>query len=266
MALYIVGTPIGNLGDISSRAVETLRNVQAIACEDTRHTSILLSHIGVKKRLISYYKQKEQESSEKILELLREGADVALVSDAGMPVISDPGAVLVRKARDAGVDVYTVPGPTAVTTAAALVGVDAGFVFVGFLPERAIDKKRKIEAFRSVPLPLVFYAGPHDVKKVVSFLYEELGDREAYLVKELTKIHEGYLRIRLQDGVPEEPKGEYVIIVAGAAERSSLLELSPQEHLAHYLAEGLDKKDAVKRVASERGVAKDVIYKLTIEK
>ena len=238
--------------------------MEVIACEDTRHTSILLAHIGVKKRLVSYYKQKEQESSDKLIELLQSGADVALVSDAGMPVISDPGAVLVRKAREAGIEIATVPGPTAVTTAAALVGLDGGFAFIGFLPEKTIDKKRRIDPFRALPIPLVFYAGPHDVKKIVEFLYEELGDRRAYLVKELTKIHEGYTEIRLGEGVPEEPRGEYVLIVEGAEARSSLLDLSPEAHLRHYLDKGMDKKEAVKKVASERGVPKDAIYKLTL--
>jgi len=265
MALYIVGTPIGNLGDITKRAVETLRNADVIACEDTRHTSVLLAALEIKKPLMSYYKQKEQEGAEKLVAMLLEGKNVALVSDAGMPVISDPGAVLVRKAREAGIPVETVPGATAVTTAAALVGIDSGFVFIGFLPEKSVDKKKKLAPFRTVPLPLVFYAGPHDVERLINFLYDELGDRTAYLVKELTKIHEGFLSIRLKDGVPEQPRGEYVIIVEGAEETSPLTSLSPEEHLAYYLSTGMDKKEAVKKVAAERGVPKDVIYKLTVK-
>ena len=264
MALYIVGTPIGNLGDVTKRAAETLAKVDLIACEDTKRTRVLLAALGVKKPLVSYYKHKEQEGAEYLLGKLREGAEIALVSDAGMPVISDPGAVLVRKARESGVKVETVPGPTAVTTAAALVGLDGGFVFVGFLPEKTVDKKKKLAPLRSVPLPLVFYVGPHDVEKVVAFLYEELGDRTAYLVKELTKIHEGFLTIRLADGVPEEPRGEYVVIVEGATEANPLLALTPEEHLAHYLASGMEKKEAIKKVASERGVSRDTIYKLSL--
>ena len=265
MALYIVGTPIGNLGDVTKRAVETLQKADLIACEDTRHTAVLLSALGIKKPLVSYYKQKEQEGAAFLLEKLLAGAEIALVSDAGMPVISDPGAILVRKARETGVKVETVPGPTAVTTAAALAGVDGGFTFIGFLPEKTVDKKRKIAPFKKVPLPLVFYAGPHDVKKLLAFLYEELGDRKAYLVKELTKIHESVSVLRLGEGISEEPRGEYVIIVEGAEEESPLLSLSPEEHLKHYLDAGMDKKTAVKTVAAERGVAKDDIYKLTIK-
>jgi len=264
MALYIVGTPIGNLGDVTKRAVETLEKVDLIACEDTQHTRVLLAALGIKKPLVSYYKHKEQEGAALLVEKLLAGTEIALVSDAGMPVISDPGAILVRKARDAGVKIETVPGPTAVTTAAALVGLDGGFTFIGFLPEKTVDKKRKIEPYRSTPLPLVFYVGPHDVKKVVSFLYEELGDRTAYLVKELTKIYEGYIAIRLKDGVPEEPRGEYVVIVEGASEENPLLALTPEGHLAHYLAQGMEKKEAIKKVAAERGVPRDEIYKLTV--
>ncbi len=265
MALYIVGTPIGNLGDITKRAIETLEKADLIACEDTQHTSVLLSALGIRKPLVSYYKQKEREGSELLIEKLLAGAEIALVSDAGMPVISDPGAVLVRKAHEAGIKVETVPGATAVTTAAALVGLDGGFVFIGFLPEKTVDKKKKLAPFKASPLPLVFYVGPHDVKRIVAFLSEELGDRKAYLVKELTKIHEGFLTISLQEGVPEEPRGEYVLIVEGAKEESPLNALTPEEHLAYYLSAGMEKKEAVKKVAAERGVNKNEIYKLTVK-
>lgn len=266
MALYIVGTPIGNLGDITKRAEEVLSSVDLIACEDTRHTAILLNALGIKKPLISYYKQKEKEGAEKIAEQLLQGKNVALVSDAGMPVISDPGAVLVRKARECGVKIETVPGPTAVTTAAALAGLDGGFVFLGFLPEKTADKKRRIEPFKASPLPLVFYAGPHDVKKLLAFLFEELGERKAYFAKELTKLHETLLEISLSSDLSEEPRGEYVVLVEGVKESLSPdLALSPEEHLAKVLAEGVDKKTAIKRVAAERGVPKDEIYKLTVK-
>ena len=265
MALYIVGTPIGNLKDITDRAKETLSKVDLIACEDTRHTAILLNALGVKKPLVSYYKQKEREGAEKIVAQLKEGKEVALVSDAGMPVISDPGAVLVRRAREEGVKIETVPGPTAVTTAAAFAGVDNGFVFLGFLPEKKTDKQKRLAPFVSSPLPLVFYAGPHDVKEVLSYLLSVLGDRKVYLARELTKLYETLVETTLSAGSPEEPRGEYVIIVEGKTEVSSSLTLTPMEHLQKYLDEGMDKKSAVKRVAAERGVPKDEIYKLTIK-
>ena len=266
MALYIVGTPIGNLKDVTERARETLEKVDLIACEDTRRTAILLSALGIKKPLISYYKQKEREGAEKIVALLKEGKEVALVSDAGMPVISDPGAILVREARAAGIKVETVPGPTAVTTAAALAGLDGGFVFLGFLPEKKSDRDKRLAPFLHSPLPLAIYAGPHDVKAILDYLYKTLGDRKAYLARELTKLHETLTEITLAEGYPEEPRGEYVIFVEGKEEISPYLSLSPEEHLRAYLEAGMDPKTAVKRVAAERGVPKDVIYQLTVKK
>lgn len=266
MALYIVGTPIGNLKDITERAKETLAKADFIACEDTRHTGLLLNALGIKKPLISYYKQKEREGAEKIVSLLNEGKEVALVSDAGMPVISDPGAILVKKAREAGVKIETVPGPTALTTAAAFAGVDGGFVFLGFLPEKKADKDRRLAPFVSSPLPLVFYAGPHDVNALLSYLCGILGDRKVYLTRELTKLYETMVETTLEAGSPEEPRGEYVIIVEGKEAVSPYLDLSPEAHLAAYLDAGMDKKTAVKKVAAERNVPKDDIYKLTLKK
>ena len=183
-----------------------------------------------------------------------------------MPVISDPGAILVKAAREAGVKVETVPGPTAVTTAAALAGLDNGFVFIGFLPEKKADKDKRLAPFLHSPLPLAFYAGPHDVKAVLDYLYVTLGDRTAYLARELTKLYENLTEITLAEGYKEEPRGEYVIFVEGKEESSPYLDLSPEEHLQAYLDQGLDKKAAIKKVASERGVPKDEIYKLTLKK
>ena len=266
MALYIVGTPIGNLKDITERAKETLEQVDVIACEDTRRTAILLTALGIKKPLISYYKQKEREGAEKLVALLKEGKNVALVSDAGMPVISDPGAILVKAAREAGISVETVPGPTAVTTAAALAGLDDGFVFLGFLPEKKSDRDKRLAPFLHSPLPLAFYAGPHDVKAILDYLAETLGDRKAYLARELTKLHETLTEITLSGGYDEEPRGEYVILVEGKAETSPYLDYTPEEHLKTYLDAGMDKKTAIKKVAAERGVPKDEIYQLTVKK
>lgn len=265
MTLYIVGTPIGNLGDISERGRQTLAEADYVACEDTRRTAILMNALGLRKPLISYYKQKENEGAEKILSLLKEGKRVALVSDAGMPVISDPGAVLVRRAREEGIPVETVPGPTAVTTAVALAGLDGGFVFLGFLPEKASERKKKLEPYLHSPLPLVLYAGPHDVKNLLAALFDLLGDRKVYLAKELTKIHERLVVTTLAEGYDEEARGEYVLIVEGKEAENPLLALSAEEHLRRYLDEGMDKKSAIKKVASERGVAKDEIYRLTIK-
>ena len=263
--LYIVGTPIGNLKDITQRAIEVLKEVDFIACEDTRHSGILLNLLGIKKPLISYYKQKEKESGEKIISLLEEGKNVALISDAGMPCISDPGSVVVTMARKKGLDISVVPGPSAMVSAFALSGLSGGFVFIGFLAEKTKDKDLQLDPFLNSPLPLLFYCGPHDVNKYIAYLYQKLGNRPLYAVKEITKIYEGVEVSTLEKGLEGEIKGEYVLIVGGAEKTNSLLDLTPEEHLKYYLSLGLDKKDAVKRVASERGVNKDVIYKLTLK-
>ncbi len=264
MALYIVGTPIGNLKDITARAIETLSSADYIACEDTRHSLVLLNHLGIKKPLISYYKQKEQAGADRLMELLHQGLNVALISDAGMPCISDPGAVLVGRARDEGVEIVSVPSATAVTTAVALAGINSGFVFIGFLAEKNKQREEQIAPFATSPLPLIFYAGPHDVMGVTAYLYGRLGERKVYFVRELTKLYESVEVTTLSAGPGTEPRGEYVIIVDGAEKKNLNVELTAEEHLRQYLQDGMDKKTAVKQVAAERGVPKDEIYKLAI--
>ncbi len=264
--LYVVGTPIGNMGDVTKRSLEVLASVDFIACEDTRRTGLFLNNLGIKKPLISYYKQKENEGAEKLLDLLREGKNVALVTDAGMPCISDPGSVAVTAAREAGLEICVVPGPSAAVSALALAGISTGYVFIGFLEEKQKDRKAQLQPFVGSPLPLVFYCGPHDVEKYVGWFLEILGDRKLYAVKELTKIYEGVEITTLAEGVKGEIRGEYVLIVDGASSCCDLAEkLTPEEHLQLYLDRGMDKKAAVKQVAAERGVSRDSIYKLTLK-
>ncbi len=260
--LYIVGTPIGNLKDITYRAVETLRAADIIACEDTRVSLKLLSAYEIKKPLVSYYKQKERESTEKLLLALTDGKNVALITDAGMPAISDPGAVLVSECRKAGIKVEVVPGPSAVVSAIALAGITEvnGFTFIGFLAEKTKDKKEQLKDFLYSPLPLVFYSSPHDVNDYGKFLYEELGDRKIYIVKELTKLHENVDEQRLQSFEVVEPRGEYVLIVMPSEGGNSLNELSVREQVQHYMQSGMTKKDAIKRTASDRKVDKNTVY------
>ena len=262
--LYLVGTPIGNLGDITRRAIEVLGEVDLVACEDTRRTGVLLANLGIKKPLVSYYKHKEQEGSEYLVGKMQEGLSVALVSDAGMPVISDPGAVLVNKAREAGIPISVVPGPSAVASAVALAGCDKGFVFVGFLSPKQTDARRQLTPFVNVPLPLVLYCASHDIESTFGFLHEFLGDREVVVVKELTKLHEQVIPCKLSDGVDFDTHGEFVLIVHPKP-ASDATNLSAKEHLLKYLEMGVDKKEAVKLVAKERGVAKDKIYKVMLE-
>lgn len=264
--LYLVGTPIGNLKDITLRALETLKAVDIIACEDTRHSLTLLGAYDIKKPLVSYYKHKEREGSAALIAELSAGKDVALITDAGMPSVSDPGAILVEEARAAGFEVTVIPGASAVVTAVALSGIRAdGFTFLGFLPEKTKDKKQFIAPHAASPLPLVFYCSPHNVVADAAFLYGELGDRKAYVVKELTKLFESVIVTSLAAFEIPEPRGEYVLIVEGATGDSPLMELSVEEHIKHYMQSGLPKKEAVKRVAAERGLNKNDVYQIAIK-
>lgn len=261
--LYLVGTPIGNMGDISQRAVDTLNMVDLVACEDTRHTGLLLQKLGVRKPLLSYYKHKEQEGTTAILALLKEGKNVALVSDAGMPVISDPGSVLVQAARREGLEIAVVPGPTALASALCLAGVTGGFVFIGFLADKAKERDLQLVQFVTSPLPLVFYCATHDIHSTFAYLLGKLGDRQVYVVKELTKIYEGVYDTRLSAPIDFDTHGEFVLIVSGMAESDSTT-LTPAEHVRRYMSMGMSKKEAVKAVAKERGVPKDDIYKAAL--
>ncbi len=261
--LYIVGTPIGNLGDITFRAVETLRAADIVACEDTRHSKPLLDRFGVMARTVAYHKFNEAECAVKLVDFVKSGKNVALITDAGMPSVSDPGAEVVALCRKEGVEVESVPGPSAVATAVALSGVKStGFVFLGFLPEKASARKEYVKRADAAELPMVIYVAPHDVRKVAEWLLGELGDRKVYVVRELTKLHESVTETTLADFDCEE-RGEIVMIVEGRPAVNGLLELTPEEHLKFYIESGMDKKEAVKKVAAERGVPKNDIYKLS---
>ena len=264
--LYFVATPIGNLKDITYRAVEVLNTVDEIGCEDTRHSLSLLNHLGIKKPLFSYHKFNELESVGKIISKLREGKNIAIISDAGMPCISDPGNILAKKLKTEGIEFTVIPGASAFTCALVLSGLDTDrFAFIGFLPEKKSAREELLEKYKNLDMTLIFYSAPHDVKKDVLTLYEVLGDRNATAVKEITKIHERGINFNLKEGFPEEPKGEFVLIVEGVKEEKAYLELTEKEHIEKYLLEGMDKKEALKRVAKERGVSKSSLYKYTIE-
>ena len=263
--LYFVATPIGNLGDITYRAVEVLNQVDIIACEDTRHSLTLLARYGIKKPLISYHKFNEKESGEKIIALLKEGKSIAIISDAGMPVISDPGNLLTPRLIAENLEYTVVPGASAGLTALVLSGLSASkFAFLGFLPEKKKDRQELLEKYKNSDLTLLFYCAPHDVKKDVQSLYEGLGDRNAVAVREITKLHESVEKFSLKDGYPLEPKGEYVLVVQGADPTQEYVDLTEEEHINKYLSQGMDKKEALKRVAKERGVSKSSLYKYTL--
>lgn len=262
--LYIVGTPIGNLQDITLRAIDTLRKADVIACEDTRHSLPLLSKYDIHTRLIAYHKFNEAECSGKIIGLIEGGHNVALITDAGMPSISDPGAELIAKCRECGIETELVPGPTAAASAITLCGIKAsGFVFLGFLPEKNADKAAILGGAAASGLPIVIYVAPHDLTKTASTLLELLGDRKVHVVREITKLYESVTTCTLADFACEE-RGETVMIIEGVRAQNPLNTLSVKQHIEHYIALGLDKKDAVKQTAKDRGLPKNEVYKYTL--
>jgi len=263
--LYFVATPIGNLKDISLRALETLKSVDEIACEDTRHSLTLLSAYDIKKPLFSYHKFNEREECERIVRKLKDGKNIAVISDAGMPVISDPGSVLISALLENGLEFTVIPGANAALSALILSGFNAErFCFLGFLPEKKSERESLLREYKNLSATLIFYSAPHDVKKDIETLYAVLGERKAAAVKEITKIHERAEFFNLKDGICGEPKGEFVLIVEGAKKCAEYENLTEEEHIKMYINGGMDKKEALKRVAKERGVSKSSLYKYTI--
>lgn len=263
--LYLVGTPIGNLSDITARALETLSTVDIIACEDTRHTLQLLNKYNIKKPLISYYKHKEQEGSEQILLLLAEGKNIALVSDAGMPCISDPGSILVQKVQENNIEYTVIPGASAVVCAAALAGVVGAFSFLGFLPPKNKDREELLEGYKELCSNLIFYLSPHSINKELDYLYGYFGERTIYLIKEITKIYENVSKGLLSSLRIDNPKGEYVLVVEKQRIIKEVCEEEIKQELLQLIADGTDKKTAVKTVSSKLKVAKNIVYEIAIK-
>ncbi|MDR3263923.1 MAG: 16S rRNA (cytidine(1402)-2'-O)-methyltransferase [Clostridiales bacterium] len=263
--LYIVATPIGNLGDITQRAAEILGSVDMIAAEDTRHSSVLLGRLGIKKPLISYYKERENSRAEEIIDKLKSGLNIALISDAGTPCVSDPGAVLVRRAHEENINVFPIPGACAAAAAFSVSGLVGGYVFLGFLPDKKKSRTELLSAFKGTKLPLVFYSAPHDVNENLSFLYGELGERRVYIMREMTKIHEEFRSGDLASLRFENPKGEFVLIIDGAPEKTADNDLTAEAELAAYIEQGMPPKDAIKTTAKNRKLEKDVIYKIYLQ-
>ena len=262
--LYIVGTPIGNLSDITYRAIEVLSRVDLIACEDTRHTRILLDKYNIQKPLLSYYKQKEKEGTEEIIRCLDNDKNIALVTDAGMPCISDPGAVLVKELIARGYEVESVPGPTAVTTAMSMSGiVSSGFTFLGFLPEKKKDKLTLIEPHVNSNVPLVFYCAPHDLEKTIAFLHETLGNRNLTSVKELTKLHETVYKGTLETPNIDNERGEFVLIVE-PKETPSKEDVDVKSELKSLLSKGISRSQAVKELAKHYNLNKNDVYAVSL--
>lgn len=266
--LYVVGTPIGNLSDFSPRAVETLASVDFIAAEDTRVTLKLLNHFEVKKPMVSYFEHNRRERGEIILERIKSGESCAIVTDAGMPAISDPGEDLVNLCLSNGVPVESVPGPTAFATAVAMSGLPSGrFTFEGFLSVNKPSRKEHLEEIVSERRTMVFYEAPHKLTATLKDLYKYLGDRRIALIKELTKIHETVERTTLfkacEKYSAQTPKGEFVIVIEGSTEpKQKEVSLDEAVALAKGLVEsGMTINDAAKEIAKETKLKKGDIYK-----
>lgn len=270
--LYVVGTPIGNLSDFSPRAVETLAGCDFIAAEDTRVTLKLLNHFEIKKPLISYFEHNKREKGEMILDRIVNGESCALVTDAGMPAISDPGEDLVNLCLNAGIKVESVPGPTAFATAVAISGMPSGrFTFEGFLSVNKPSRREHLAELKNEKRTMVFYEAPHKLAQTLRDMYEAFGDRNIALIKELTKIHETVERTTLKLASEKysevAPKGEFVLVIEGAGEdKTARLSLEQAVSLAKLLtADGMSVNDAAKEAASQTGFKKSVIYKALLE-
>ncbi|MBM7583386.1 16S rRNA (cytidine1402-2'-O)-methyltransferase [Caldicoprobacter guelmensis] len=272
--LYICATPIGNLEDITLRALRILREVDYIAAEDTRHTLKLLNHYGISKPLISYHEHNQRESGEKIIELLMGGYSVALVSDSGMPGISDPGIPLVCLAREKGIPVTVLPGPSASITALVLSGMDTSrFVFEGFLPRGKKDREIRLEELKREQRTVILYEAPHRLVTTLKDMLDKLGNRKIAVVRELTKIHEEVLISNLEHMLQHfkeyPPKGEIVLILEGCVcqdvQDNEWEHISVQEHIRQYMAQGFNKKEAIKLVAKARGLPKNEVYKHSLD-
>ena len=308
--LYLCPTPIGNLGDISERVLDALRSVDVIAAEDTRQTIKLLNHFDIKKQMVAYHEHNRYEMTPVLVQRMIAGEDIAVVTDAGTPAISDPGEDLVRACHEAGIKVTSLPGATAFTTALTLSGMSARrFTFEGFLPQDKKEQRAVLDRLKDSTVTTVFYEAPHRLVKTLRVMEEAMGnaspvpadrvssedagrvtgegvqtgrvtgtDRRVFVCKELTKKHEWYMMFESLGAAAEyfsekeEPRGEFVFVVEGLdpeavaeGERAAWAEMDINEHMELYLSEGLDKKEAMKRVAKDRGVSKRDIYQALLE-
>ena len=264
--LYLVATPIGNLQEMTPRAVEVLKSVDVIAAEDTRNTMGLLRHFDISTKLIAHHMHNEKQSSEGLIELLNNGNNIALVSDAGYPLISDPGQVLVNRVLDAGYHVVTINGSSAILAALCASGIPAQpFTFVGFLSSNEKECKRQLEHWKKHEETLIFYEAPHRIEKMLKNCLEVLGDRRMCLARELTKKYEEYLRGTISEvlEVVSECKGEMVIIMEGCSkEEQPTISMSDLMQVVNrYVESGMSAKDAIKRTAQEYGVSKNEVYR-----
>ena len=269
--LYIVATPIGNLEDITLRAINILKEVDLIAAEDTRHTLKLLNHLEISKPLISYHRHNEDVKTDILIKELKQGKQIALVSDAGTPGICDPGEEVIKKCIEEDIPVVSIPGACAMINALICSGLDTKeFIFIGFLPLNKKNRKEKLEEIKHTTKTMILYEAPHKLETTLKDLKEIIGDRKIVLARELTKIHEEYIRENIDVLIEKakDLKGEIVLLIEGAEkkEENDLLKLSLQEHYAYYAEKGLSKKEIIKQIARDRNVSKNEIYQQFIDK
>lgn len=275
--LYLVPTPIGNLKDITLRALEVLENADIIAAEDTRQSLKLLNHFNIKKSLFSYHKHNEQGKSEDIINKLKGGMNIALITDAGTPGISDPGSVIVEKCIEQEIEFEVLPGATAITTALVYSGLDTTkFIFRGFLPRENKERNPLVEEIKNVRDTIILYEAPHRLLDTLEYLLNNIGDRKIAICRELTKLHEeiyrGKISAALKYFIENRPRGEFVLVIEGKsddeikAEKEALWsDLTIKEHLLKLIESGIEKKDAIKLVAKERNLPKKEVYKYSTE-
>lgn len=272
--LYLVATPIGNLSDISERALKVLSEADFIAAEDTRNSLRLLTHFGISKPMVSYYEHNRRERGGELVERMKAGETCALITDAGTPGISDPGEDIVRLCAEAGVEVISVPGACAAICALTVSGLPtARFCFEGFLPVEKSERRRRLAALRDETRTVILHEAPHKLRGTLSDLRRELGgERRISLCRELTKLNEQVLRLTLDAAVEyyseNEPRGEYVLVLEGAVTSDECFwqQLTVEQHFEYYINSGLERRDAIKAVAHDRGVSKNDIYQQFIGK
>ena len=263
--LYIVATPIGNLEDITLRAIKVLKEVDLIAAEDTRHTLKLLNHLEISKPLISYHRHNEDIKTDILIKELEQGKKIALVSDAGTPGICDPGEEVIKKCIEEEIPIVPIPGACAMINALICSGLDTKeFAFIGFLPLNKKNRKEKLEEIKNATKTMILYEAPHKLEATLKDLKEIIGNRKIVLARELTKIHEEYIRESIDVLIEKakELKGEFVLIIEGAEkkEENDFFKLSLQEHYTYYEDKGLSKKEIIKQIAKDRNVNKNEIY------
>lgn len=275
--LYLCATPIGNLADITQRVLDTLNEVDIIAAEDTRNSIKLLNHFGIKTPMTSYHEYNRFDKAASLIDKLREGKDIALITDAGTPGISDPGEVFVRMCRDAGIRVTSLPGACALITALTLSGLKTRrFCFEGFLPADKKERREILGELRDETRTIIIYEAPHHLRKTLEELKDILGNRETALCRELTKQFEEVLFMPLYEAVSyyqiNEPRGEYVLVIEGRdrrdikeEEKREWIDMPIEEHIKLYEEEGLDRKECMKKVAKDRGMTKREVYNLLIK-